>query len=151
MNVSTKSEYGLRALIYLATNADRGAVPAREIAERWHVPVKYLEQILKKLKDGGFVESQLGVDGGYRLSRPAALIVTGDVIRSLDGTLAPMGCVSSTDYSPCEFEIDCGLKVLWSRTRAAILGVVDQTTVADLCQPPVSSGTGKVVRLQRKG
>ena len=115
------------------------------------MPVKYLEQILKKLKDGGFVESQLGVDGGYRLSRPAALIVTGDVIRSLDGTLAPMGCVSSTDYSPCEFEIDCGLKVLWSRTRAAILGVVDQTTVADLCQPPVSSGTGKVVRLQRKG
>ena len=151
MYVSTKSEYGLRALIYLATNADRGAVPAREIAERWHVPVKYLEQILKKLKDGGFVESQLGVDGGYRLSRPAALIVTGDVIRSLDGTLAPMGCVSSTDYAPCEFESDCGLKVLWSRTRAAILGVVDQTTVADLCQPPASGRAGQIVRLQKKG
>src|ERR1044072_2457554 len=127
MNVSTKSEYGLRALMYLASQTDSDAIPAREIAERWNVPAKYLEQTLKLLKGGSFVESRLGVGGGYRLARPASLIIVGDVIRALDGRLAPMGCVSSDDYDPCEFEGGCGLKVLWSRTRAAILGVLDQT------------------------
>lgn len=135
MNVSTKSEYGLRALIYLASNSRREAVPAREIAERWNVPVKYLEQILKTLKESGLVSSQMGAVGGYRLTRPATLITAGEVIRTLDGRLAPMGCVSSYDYEPCEFEPSCGLKTLWARARAALVGVLDQTTIADLCTP----------------
>jgi rrf2 family protein (putative transcriptional regulator) len=133
VNISTKSEYGLRALIYLASNSERGAIPAREIAERWNVPVKYLEQILKTLKEAGIVTSQVGIGGGYRLARSAALITTGEVIRELDGRLAPMGCVSSYDYEPCEFENACGLKTLWARARAALVGVLDQTTLADLC------------------
>jgi Rrf2 family protein len=136
MNVSTKSEYGLRALIYLAAKGDREAVPAREIADRWNVPVKYLEQILKTLKDAGIITSQVGLGGGYRLARAPSLITTGEVIRILDGRLAPMGCVSSYDYEECEFEPTCGLKTLWTRTRAAIVGVLDQTTIADLCTPP---------------
>ena len=137
MNVSTKSEYGLRALIYLASHEDRGAIPAREIATEWSVPVKYLEQILKTLKEAHLIESQVGVGGGYRLARPATLITAGEVIRVLDGRIAPMGCVSSTDYVPCEFEPSCGLRTLWARTRAAMLGVLDQTTIADLSRPPV--------------
>lgn len=136
MNVSTKSEYGLRALIYLAGNSQAEAVPAREIAQKWNVPVKYLEQILKTLKDAGIVSAQVGVGGGYRLTRAASLITAGEVIRALDGRLAPMGCVSSYDYEACEFEPSCGLKTLWTRTRAAIMGVIDQTTIADLCMPP---------------
>ena len=133
MNVSTKSEYGLRALIYLASNSEREAIPAREIAEKWSVPVKYLEQILKLLKEAGIVMSQVGVGGGYRLGRSATLITAGEIIRLLDGRLAPMGCVSSYDYEPCEFESACGLKTLWARARAALIGVLDQTTIADLC------------------
>ncbi|HKQ75555.1 MAG TPA: Rrf2 family transcriptional regulator [Blastocatellia bacterium] len=133
MNVSTKSEYGLRALIYLASNSGREAIPAREIAARWNVPVKYLEQILKTLKESGLVTSQMGIAGGYRLTRPATLITAGEVIRLLDGRLAPMGCVSSYNYEPCEFEPACGLKTLWARARAALVGVLDQTTIADLC------------------
>lgn len=139
MNVSTKSEYGLRALIYLASNSEREAVPAREIAEKWSVPVKYLEQILKTLKEAGLITGQVGVGGGYRLTRAASLITAGEVIRTLDGRLAPMGCVSSYDYEQCEFEPSCGLKTLWTRTRAAIIGVIDQTTIADLCSPPRQS------------
>ena len=135
MNVSTKSEYGLRALIYLATYAEREAIPAREIAEKWNVPVKYLEQILKTLKESGFISGQVGIGGGYRLTRPATLITAGEVIRALDGRLAPMGCVSTYEYEPCEFEPVCGLKSLWSRGRAALIGVLDQTTIADLCTP----------------
>jgi Rrf2 family protein len=137
MNVSTKSEYGLRALIYLASREERGPVPAREIAAEWNVPVKYLEQILKTLKENQLVEAQVGVGGGYRLARPATLITAGEVIRALDGRIAPMGCVSSYEYVPCEFEPACGLRTLWARTRAAMLGVLDQTTVADLTRPPV--------------
>ena len=135
MNVSTKSEYGLRALIYLASNNERRVVPAREIAEQWNVPVKYLEQILKTLKEAEIVEGHVGVGGGYRLTRPASLITAGEVIRILDGKIAPMGCVSTYDYEPCEFEPSCGLKTLWARTRAAMLGVLDQTTIADLSVP----------------
>jgi Rrf2 family protein len=136
MNISTKSEYGLRALIYLASHKEREAIPAREIAEQWNVPVKYLEQILKTLKEADIIESHVGVSGGYSLKRSATLITAGQIIRLLDGKLAPMGCVSSYDYMPCEFEPSCGLKTLWARTRAAIIGVVDQTTIADLCSPP---------------
>jgi Rrf2 family protein len=139
MNISTKSEYGLRALIYLSAAAERGAVPAREIAESWSVPNKYLEQILKTLKEAGLVESQVGVGGGYRLARPSTLITAGEVIRALDGRIAPMGCVSAYDYVACEFEPSCGLRTLWMRTRAAMLGVLDQTTIADLGREPSAS------------
>jgi Rrf2 family protein len=131
LNVSTKSEYGLRALIYLATHTGRGPVPAREISESWHVPVKYLEQILRTLREGGLVEGQVGVGGGYRLTRPAGSITAGEVIRLLDGRIAPMGCVSASEYVPCEFE----LKRLLARTREAMLTVLDGTTIADLCVP----------------
>jgi Rrf2 family protein len=135
MNVSTKSEYGLRALIYLAGHDKGRVIPAREIAEKWAVPVKYLEHILKTLKDGGLIEGQVGSGGGYRLARPSTLITAGQVIRLLDGRLAPMGCVSSHNYEPCEFEDGCGLKTLWARTRMAMLSVLDQTTIADLAAP----------------
>ena len=147
MNVSTRSEYGLRALIYLACRTERGPIPAREVAESWHVPVKYLEQILKALKDAGLVEAQLGVAGGYRLRRAAERITAGEVIRALDGRLAPMGCVSATQYEACEFEPGCGLKTLWSRTRAAILGVLDHTSIADLCSPPQQSPPPTLIHL----
>jgi Rrf2 family protein len=145
MNISTKSEYGLRALIYLASHHRVEAIPAREIADQWHVPIKYLEQILKTLKDSGIIESQVGIGGGYRLSRPATLITAGEVVRILDGRLAPIGCVSTYDYEPCEFEAACGLKTLWARARAAVVGVLDQTTLADLC---TSANPGNVVGIQ---
>ena len=145
MYVSTKSEYGLRALIYLATYGEREAIPAREIADKWNVPIKYLEQILKTLKDAGLIVAQVGIGGGYRLTRPATLITAGEVIRLLDGRIAPMGCVSTHDYEPCEFEAGCGLKSLWARARAALVGVLDQTTIADLCTPADYS---KVVSLK---
>jgi Rrf2 family protein len=145
MNVSTKSEYGLRALIYLADNPQERAIPAREIAEKWKVPIKYLEQILKALKEACLIEGQVGVAGGYKLTRPASLITAGEVIRILDGRLAPMGCVSTYDYEPCEFEPACGLKRLWDRTRTAMLSVLDQTTIADLTHTPRAQS---VVHLQ---
>ncbi len=135
MNVPTKSEYGLRALIYLASHAGHGLVPAREIAERWHVPVKYLEQILRILREGGLVEGQVGVGGGYRLTRPASAMTAGEAVRLLDGRIAPMGGLSPYQPVPSEFELASGLHRLWARTQEAMLAVLDGTTVADLCLP----------------
>jgi Rrf2 family transcriptional regulator, cysteine metabolism repressor len=132
VNVPTKSEYGLRALIYLATHADQGLVPAREIAERWHVPVKYLEQILRILREGGLVEGQVGVGGGYRLTRPASAITAGEAVRLLDGRIAPMGGLSTHQSAAGEFELASGLHRLWARTQEAMLAVLDGTTIADL-------------------
>jgi Rrf2 family protein len=145
MNVSTRSEYGLRALIYLAVHQEGRVVPAREIADRWKVPIKYLEQILKTLKEARIIEGHVGLGGGYRLTRPAATITAGEVIRALDGRIAPMGCVSTYDYDPCEFESACGLRSLWARTRAAMLSVLDQTTIADLA---VTQNHQTVVKLK---
>jgi Rrf2 family protein len=150
MNVSTKSEYGLRALIYLASCREDRSIPAREIAEQWKVPIKYLEQILKTLKEAGIIEGQVGVAGGYRLTRPASLITAGEVIRILDGRLAPMGCVSAYDYEPCEFEPACGLKMLWARTRAAMLGVLDQTTIADLAMTRNTQPVGNLKSISNR-
>jgi len=135
MHISTKSEYGLRALIYVSRHSGGPPVTAREIAEAWKVPVKYLEQILKLLKESGIIESRVGMGGGYRLSRSASLITAGEVIRILDGRIAPLGCVSERHYEACEFEEGCGLRTLWARTREAILSVIDTTTIADLSSP----------------
>jgi Rrf2 family protein len=125
VNVSAKSEYGLRALVHLHRAGLSGLTPAREIAAACGVPIKYLEQILRVLKDGGLVEAQVGIAGGYRLSRPGALITAGEAIRLLDERL---GLGSGPAGTPAAD----GLGLLWERIESAIKGVVDTTTIADL-------------------
>ncbi|HET6362040.1 MAG TPA: Rrf2 family transcriptional regulator [Gemmatimonadota bacterium] len=126
MNVSAKSEYGLRALVHLHRTGLSGMTPAREIAGACGVPLKYLEQILRVLKDGGLVEAQVGIAGGYRLSRPGSLITAGEAIRLLDERL---GLGSRGTAGPPATD---GLGLLWDRIESAIRGVVDTTTIADL-------------------
>jgi len=125
VNVSAKSEYGLRALVHLHRAGSSGMTPAREIAAASGVPLKYLEQILRVLKDGGLVDAQVGTAGGYRLSRPGSLITAGEAIRLLDERL---GLASRAAGIPA---VD-GLGLLWERIESAIRGVVDTTTIADL-------------------
>lgn len=126
MNVSAKSEYGLRALVHLHRAGLSGLTPAREIAASCGVPLKYLEQILHVLKDGGLVEAQVGIAGGYRLCRPGPLITAGEAIRLLDERLG-LGSGATPGSSPAD-----GLGLLWERIDTAIRGVVDTTTIADL-------------------
>jgi Rrf2 family protein len=137
MNVSAKSEYGLRALVHLHRAGLSGLTPAREIAGACGVPLKYLEQILRVLKDGGLVEAQVGIAGGYRLSRPGSLITAGEAIRLLDERL---GLGSRAAGSPA---VD-GLGLLWERIESAIKGVVDTTTIADLAFSIPSSARAQV-------
>ena len=135
MKVSKKGEYALRALLDLAMDPSRGNVQAQSVALQENIPVKFLEQILSVLKNAGIVQSRRGVGGGYTLSRPADQITLGQVIRLIDGPLAPIRCASKTapERCSCPDESTCGLRQIMLEVRNAISEIVDQTTLADVC------------------
>jgi Rrf2 family protein len=138
MKLSKKGEYALRSLINLgiAAEMDRKLVQVSELAENEQLPVKFLEQILQALKEAGIVASQRGKFGGYRLARPARKIFIGEVVRLIDGPLAPIGCVSQTAYEPCTCpdEAHCGLRMLMVDVRNAIADILDRYTLADVVE-----------------
>lgn len=131
MKVSTRSEYALRALILLGQRPDE-VIPVGIISEMTRVPVTYLEQILLQLKKLGYVKSKRGIRGGYALRLPSDQILIGEVIRRLEGPLAPMGCVSVTAYEPCPLEEKCLLKPLWALIRDKVARLLEHTTLEDL-------------------
>jgi Rrf2 family protein len=137
MRLSKRGEYGLRAMIMLATpNAD-GHIPVvqiREISEREKIPAKFLEQILLTLKNSGMLHSKMGVGGGYYLAKPAKEITLGHIIRVLDGPIAPIRCVSQIAYESCGCpdEETCGLRMVMFDVRAAMSAILDQTSLEDV-------------------
>ncbi|TFH33620.1 MAG: Rrf2 family transcriptional regulator [Anaerolineales bacterium] len=133
MKLSKRSEYGLRAMLDLAAEPGRTAIPLHVLATRNHIPVKFLESIFNSLRNAGIVQSARGPGGGYCLGRQASQITFGEIIRILDGTLAPVSCVSQIAYEPCSCpdESSCSLRVVMSDVRSAILAVVDRTTLED--------------------
>src|SRR5512141_2797902 len=134
MKLSKRGEYGIKALIALATgDSEQQVVQIRELAERQKIPVKFLEQILLTLKNAGILHRRLGVSGGYYLASPADQITLGQVVRTLDGTLAPIRCVSKIAYERCVCpdEETCGLRLVMLDVRNAIAGILDKTTLAD--------------------
>ncbi len=136
MKLSKRGEYALRALVNLgiASEVGRSLVQISELADHERMPVKFLEQIMKDLKAAGYVASERGKFGGYRLARTASAIPIGEVVRLLDGPLAPIGCVSQTAYQKCSCpdEAHCGLRMIMLDVRNAIAGILDRYTVADL-------------------
>jgi Rrf2 family protein len=138
MKLSKKGEYALRSLINLGIAAEvgRSLVQVAELAESEQLPVKFLEQIMQVLKEAGFVESKRGKFGGYRLAKPAGKITIGQVVRVIDGPLAPIGCVSQTAYEKCTCpdEAHCGLRMLMLDVRNAIAGILDRYTLADVVE-----------------
>jgi Rrf2 family protein len=138
MKLSKKGEYALRSLINLGIAAEvgRSLVQVSELAENEQLPIKFLEQIMQTLKDEELVESARGKFGGYRLAKPAGAIKIGQVVRLIDGPLAPIGCVSQTAYEPCTCpdEAHCGLRMLMLDVRNAIAGILDRYTLADVVE-----------------
>jgi len=140
MNLSKRGEYGLRAMIDIATTLrshdGHGVVQIKDIAERQHIPAKFLEQILLTLKNAGVLHSRMGVGGGYYLARPANEITLGHIARVLDGPLAPIRCVSQTAYETCGCpdEKTCGLRLVMLDVRNAIANILDNTTLADVVE-----------------
>jgi len=145
--LSKKSKYGLKAALLLARDVARGPILVSEIAAREGLPKKFLEQILLDLKRHGVVESRRGQRGGYLLGRPPGDISLGEIVRILDGPLAPIGCVSVTAYRRCDDCVDeaaCGIRLAMKRVRDSTATILDGTTLAD-----VNQQTATMTRVQR--
>ena len=125
--LTMKAKYALRTMTALARSGDAW-VQARQLAERCRVPAKFLETILVELRQAGFVQSRRGQQGGHALARAAEDIRIGDVIRAIDGPLAPVRCASVTAYEPCRDCPDpdaCALRALMRESRDALSRVLD--------------------------
>ncbi len=131
MRVSTRAEYGIRALIDLALFESLGPVQTHDIARRQGLPEPYLNQILSALRRAGIVVSKRGPGGGHLLSRPPEEIYLSEVFLALEGTPSPWECVDTSDPS-CAYAVGCGLRPLWQRIREATEHVLRTTTLADL-------------------
>jgi Rrf2 family protein len=134
MKLSKRGEYGLRALQYLATQYGNDPVSNRELAERNNIPSRFLEQILNTLKHGHIVHSHKGPRGGYSLARPPDQITLAEIVRLLDGPLAPIACASETAFEPCgcpDME-SCGLRRVMKGVRDVVAGMMERTTLADM-------------------
>ena len=135
MHLSKRGEYGLRALINLASRPDQQAlVQLKDIAAEEQIPLKFLEQILLTLRNAGLVQSKAGRGGGYTLNHPAEDVTLGQVVRVLDGPIAPIKCLSQMAYEPCACpdEETCGLRLVMGDVRSAMTGILDHTTLADV-------------------
>lgn len=136
MKFSKKSEYGLRALIELTAQHKRGLIQRHEIADRQNIPIEFLEQILLTLKNAGLLASKRGVNGGYSLIKSPDEITLGQVIRLLDGPLAPIGCVSKTAYRKCHDcpyaeKPSCPIQSVMLGVRNVISDILDHYTLRD--------------------
>lgn len=138
MNLSKKSEYALRAVIHLGMAAELGRpmISGAELAMANHLPLKFVERILLELRAAGIVDSQRGKFGGYMLAKPAADIRIGDLIRIMDGRLAPISCASECAYQPCSCpdEDHCGLRMLMIDVRNALTAILDRYSVAQVVE-----------------
>lgn len=134
MKLSKRGEYGLRALQELARCHGEGPVPNRDLAERNNIPARFLEQILLTLKHGRIVRSRKGPRGGYVLARPPEQITLAEVVRLLDGPLAPIACASETAYESCGCPDmqKCGLRRVMREVRDVVAEMMENTTLADL-------------------
>lgn len=140
MTLSQKCYYAIRAVFELAQAPAGRAVKIGEIAERQHIPVKFLEAILNGLKQGGFVESRRGAEGGYLLARPAGRLTVGDIVRFVEGPLHPVKCEAGRGCAHAPS--DCVFAPVWAEAERALAGVYDGVTFQDLVdrsrrQPPI--------------
>jgi Rrf2 family protein len=138
MHLSKKAEYALRAAIHLGIAAEvgRATISGAELAEANRLPLKFIERILQELRDAGIVETHRGKFGGYSLAKPASEIGIGELVRIVDGRLAPICCASENAYQPCTCpdEDHCGLRMLMIDVRNAIAGILDRYSVAQVVE-----------------
>ena len=132
MKLSRKSEYALLALVDLAQHFGDGFIPTAGISERKDVPRKYLEQILLTLKRSGHVKSIRGAEGGYQLAKSPAEITLAEVIRLMDGALAPVECVSKHFYAPTPIETQPKLLTIFRDIRNYTAAKLEKATLADV-------------------
>jgi Rrf2 family cysteine metabolism transcriptional repressor len=143
MMFSTRAEYGVRVMVELArrgTDAENGCVSLSEIADGDGLPLAYLEHLAARLRKAGLIESRRGARGGYLLARPAEEISMAEVVEALEGSIAPIECISegADGHLVCtrETETDhvCPTKLLWTRVRGSVVRTLEETRLSDLVQ-----------------
>ena len=136
MRLSVRGEYALRAMLALGLREGEPVVRIQAIADEQRIPKRFLEQILNDLKDAGVVTSRRGVQGGYRLARSPGEISLAEIIRHIDGPLAPVSCVSERFYERCTCpdEARCGLRSIMREVRDAVSDMLEGVTLAELCR-----------------
>src|SRR5215203_999868 len=133
MKVSTRGEYGVRAMVALAKNYGEGPLSIAAIARESSVPYAYLEQLIVPLRRAGLVESKRGAQGGYQLTRPPSDIRVGEIYRVMEGPVAPMDCVSENEADQtCPLIEGCETRPVWMMVRDSIANAIDSVTLGDL-------------------
>lgn len=131
MRLSTRSEYGLRAMAALATRGETHPVPLRELANSESISEQYLEQIFVELRRAGFVRSVRGAKGGYLLTKPPEDIGIAELLAILEGDLAPYDCVAS-EVVDCERADSCSTRRVWIKLRDSMIQAMGEMTLADI-------------------
>jgi Rrf2 family protein len=143
--LSRKAKYGLHAMLALARHHGEGPVQISDLAAEEDLPRKFLELILLELKKQGLLHSRRGRAGGYMLSRSPQEITVGQIIRILDGPLAPVSCVSQTAYRPCDEcrdERRCGIRMVMQEVRDAMAAILDGQSLQDVLAMVSAEETG---------
>ncbi len=134
MKLSTKGRYGVTAMYDLALHYGKGYVSLKSIAERQMLSETYLEQLIAQLRKAGLVKSSRGSRGGYSLSKDPSNIRVGDIIRVLEGPIAPVECVSELENQESCIKMDqCITRDIWIQLKESMESVLDSFTLADLC------------------
>jgi Rrf2 family cysteine metabolism transcriptional repressor len=140
MMFSTKAEYGVRVMAHLAKADGERPISLGVIADAEGLPLAYLEHLVQRLRRAELVESRRGAHGGYTLARPAERITMAEVVRSLEGEIAPIECISSDPDGQLvcarEGSEPCPTKFLWTRVQGSIVRTLNEMTLADLIRPP---------------
>jgi Rrf2 family transcriptional regulator, cysteine metabolism repressor len=144
MRVSTRSDYGLRALIELAGNFGGGPMQSSEIALRRHVPEQYLDQLLTTLRKAGFIRSVRGPAGGHELLRDPRKLTVREVVVALEGTLTPVPWLDEP-MEQTDHPHQCGQREIWERVRDATSDILNSYTIADLLEREPKAATGRYV------
>ncbi len=139
MRLSTKGEYASRAMLELSLHYPGGPLHIRDISSAQDIPERFLEQILLMLKRAGYLRSKKGPNGGYYLARDPAEISVAEVIRVMDGPLAPIDCVSVTAHEYCPRESFCGLRWLWKEVRDCVAEILEGTNFEELARRTIEA------------
>ncbi|AEB12127.1 RrF2 family transcriptional regulator [Marinithermus hydrothermalis] len=145
MWVSTKAQYGLRALVEIGLRGP-GPVPLKDVAEAQEISQHYLEQIAAALRRAGFIRSVRGAKGGYRLARSPENITALEVVEAMEGSLAPVSCLE--DPESCWQVGHCSTENLWKRVDAAMREVLGKTTLRDLIEERRLIEARKLVQIE---
>ena len=144
--ISKKTKYALKAAIYLAREYEKGPILIADLARDEKIPKKFLELILLAMKNNGILMSKKGKNGGYYLAKSPRTVSMGQIVRIMEGTVAPVPCVSESSYEKCEEcenESTCGIRIVMKDVRDVIANILDNATLADVLE--------KIDMAQQKG